>query len=245
MAQDPVTVNDIIVNAYYFLGEITPDTIPNDAEIERGRYLLNQMLDYFSGLGVYIANVKQFNVTLTPNKAIYTVSDEIPADFNFNSIVELDFVNILLTNGGSWPVRVIDRGNILSHYNYSQFQALPNVVYLDKFPRYSQLTFYPTPDLAYITEIRSKVMYDSLQLFEVITQLPRHYFWFMQISLAKKLSFYYPGRWDPDKEQELKDAKKELKAATTKNILTKPSNILSRPYGSVGGYGPYPWINGF
>jgi hypothetical protein len=248
MSQDTTTVNDLIVNAYYWLGEISPDTIPEPAEVNRGLYLLNQLIDYFSGLGVYIGIVKQFNVTLTPNKAIYTVSDQVGADFNFNRIVELDFVNIILSNGGNWAVRIIDRAMLLNHYTYTKFNQLPSSVYLDKFARESKLTFYPAPDLAYITQIRAKVMLNRLALFEVITEVPPHYYYFMQLALAKRLSFYYPGRWDADKEAELSLVRKELKAASVVNLTTKPSSILSQPYGTYGAYGIYPWgpfVGGF
>lgn len=241
MSQDTTTVNEIIVNAYYWLGEISPDVIPKDAEIQRGLYLLNQMIDWFSGLGVYIGVVQQFDVNLVPGQAIYTVSDQLPADFTFNRIVSLEYVNIILSSGGNCPVRIIERSMILNHYTYSNFNALPQSVYLDKFSRESKLTFYPSPDLAYVTQIRAKVMLNRLALFEVITEVPPHYYYFMQMALAKRLSFYYPGRWDADKEQELKDAKKELKAASPLNITTKPSNILSRPYGAYSGGGIYPW----
>lgn len=239
MTQDTRTTNDIINNAFYYLGEITPDVIPSASLVSRGLFLLNNMLDSFSRLGVYIPLIKLINVTLVPGQATYVISNIVPADFNFDRIVELDFVNISIENI-SYPVRVVDRAVLLNNVRYTLIQQRPGSVYIDKLELQTNITFYPVPDLAYETEIRAKFMLDRLSLFQIINELPPYYYDFLITALARKLHNYYPSTaWTPEKEMEYKEMVEEIRAAAEINLLINPDNILMNPfqYGYYTRYG--------
>lgn len=230
MAQDSRSVNDIINNAYYLLGEISPDVIPTASQVNTGLYILNDMLDSFSSLGVYVPFIKAINVQLTPGQGTYVVSNIVPADFNFNRIVELDFVTVTVQQI-SYPVNVVDRAVILNQVRFSQGQTRPGAVYMDKLDLQTNLTFYPKPDQAYQCEIRAKFMFDRLSLYEVINEVPPKYYKFLRYALARELRSYFPSSsWDDIKESEYQMMLKNIKASPEINILINPDGLLMTPY---------------
>jgi hypothetical protein len=230
MAQDIRTTNDIINNAFYLIGEITPDVIPPAPMIARGLFLLNDLLDSFSGEGVYIPTIKEITVTLIPGQATYIVSNIVPADFNFNRLVELDFVTIQVQTI-DYPVQVVDRAVILNNVRYPSLQAQPSKVYIDRLDLQTNLTFYPTPNLAYTTKIRAKFMLNSLALFQVINEMPRYSYRFLRYALGRELSSYYPSStWTQKQEDDYLKMYQVIKGSAEINILIDPDPILMQSY---------------
>jgi hypothetical protein len=230
MAQDSRTTNDIINNAFYLIGEITPDVIPPASMIARGLFLLNDLLDSFSGEGIFIPNIKEINVNLTPGQAKYTVSNIVPADFVFNRIVELDFV-LLTVQTISYPVQIVDRAVVLNNVRYPSLQAMPSKVYLDRLDLQTDLTFYPTPNLAYATTIKGKFMLDRLSLFQVINEVPPYFYRFLRYALARELRSYYPSStWADTQENEYQKMYQMIKGSSEINILIDPDAILMQSY---------------
>lgn len=230
MAQDSRTVNDIINNALYLIAAISPDRIPPASMVSRGLYLLNDMLDSFSSLGVYIPYIKTLDFTMVPNQGTYSISNIVPADIVANRIVELDFVTVTVQEV-SYPVNVVDRAVILNQVRFAQGQTRPGAVYMDKQDLQTNLTFYPKPDQQYQCQIRAKFMLDRLSLFQVITEVPPHYYKFLRYALARELRSYYPSSsWDEIKENEYQMMLKNVKAAPEINILINPDGLLMTPY---------------
>ena len=230
MAQDSRTVNDIINNAFYLLGEVTPDTIPSASMVDRGLFLLNDMLDSFSGEGVFIPTIKEVSVTLTPNQATYTVSNIVPADFNLNRIVELDFV-IIRQENIDYPIRIVDRAVVLNVIRYPTLVGLPDKVFLDRLELQSNLTFYPTPSLAFNVKMRAKFMLDRLSMFQVINEVPPYYYKFLRYGLARELSSYYPSsQWKEVQENEYQMMLQRIKGSAEVNLLIDPDYILLSPF---------------
>lgn len=230
MTQDTRTTNDIINNAFYFLGEVTPDVIPSASLVARGLFLLNNILDSFSRLGVYIPLIKEINVQLNPGQATYVISNIVPADFNFNRIVELDFVILTLENI-NFPVRIVDRAVVLNGIRYPTILQRPGEVYIDRQELQTNIVFYPAPDLAYQCSIRAKFMLNRLSLFQVITEVPPYYYDFLITALARKLYDYYPStQWTPKKEEDYQMMLKDIKAAPEINLLIQPDALLMFPY---------------
>lgn len=228
MAQANRTVNDLINEAYYLIGEVSPDTIPTASMVERGLQVLNETLDSF--LGVLIPYIKTIDITLTPNKATYSVSNVIPADFDFNRIVELDFVtlNYLNTN---YPIRIVDRAVILNQIRYPTAYTRPYYIYLDNLDLQSNLVFYPSPDLAYNISIRAKFMMNNFELYKVITEVPPKYFKFLKYSLARELRSYYPSsNWPETSEDTYQKMLKNAKSGSEINMLINPDPILMTPW---------------
>lgn len=236
MPQDTRTVNDIINNAFYLLGEVTPDRVPTTSMINQGLFCLNDMLDSFSGEGVYIPIIKELDVTLVPNQQIYVVSNIVPSDFNFNRIVSLEYVVITLENI-QYPVRVVDRAVVLNSIRYPTLVGMPDKVYLDRLELQSNLTFYPTPSQAFTCSLRCKFMLDRLTLFQAITEVPAYYYKFLRYGLARELSAYYPSAsWKTNtfafsvQEEEYQAMYQRIKGSAEVNLLIDPSYILLSPF---------------
>jgi hypothetical protein len=230
MAQDSRTVNDIINNAFYLLGEISPDVVPSASDVNTGLYVLNDLLDSFSGASVLIPFIKTIDVTLVPNQGTYVISNIVPADFNFNRIVELDFVTVTIQQI-SYPVNIVDRAVILNQVRFSQGQTRPGAVFMDNLDLQTNLTFYPKPDQAYSCQIRAKFMFDRLSLFQVITEVPPKYYRFLKYALARELLAYYPsGSWSATTEDEYKKMLANIETSAEINVLINPDGLLMTPY---------------
>jgi hypothetical protein len=145
-------------------------------------------------------------------------------------MVELDFVVITYQNI-NFPVRIVDRAVVLNNIRYPQIVQRPGEIFMDRLELQSNLTFYPSPDLAYHASIRAKFMLDSLALYETITNVPPYYFDFLITALARKLSSYYPSsRWKEQQEADYQMTLKEMKAAPEVNLLIDPDELLMYPY---------------
>lgn len=242
MAQHNTTVNDLINEAYYLIGEVSPDTVPTASMVDRGLGILNRTLDSFASLGVYIPYIKAIDISLTAGKNSYSISDVIPADFNFNRIVELDFVTINYLNT-NYPIRVVDRSVILNQMRFPTAYTRPSYVYMDNLDLQTNLVFYPAPDLAYDVTVRGKFMLKHFELFEVITEIPPKYFELMVYALGRKLRSYYPsGNWTREAEDDYQTMLKNIKSGSEINIMINPDPILMTPWNrNYNNF--YPWGN--
>ncbi len=77
MGQTPITVNDIIVNAFNLIGEISPNEPIGGDQMSRGLSLLNDLIASFSTAGVYIPFITDITWLLTPGQGSYKVSDKL------------------------------------------------------------------------------------------------------------------------------------------------------------------------
>lgn len=232
MPQKNRNVNDIINNAFYMLGEFSPNKIPESRDVAQGLYLLNDMLDYFSSKGVLIPFFTESVFTMTPGKGSYTFSKTINnADVDSERIVELDFVNII-NEGVSYEVRVLPISQFKKITLLQDLQSWPSACYLQREPLKSVITFHPKPQLSFECRVTGKYMLDHLELTDQIDEIPAYYFRFLRYALARELKEFYPSsHWSEASENEFKTMYKSMAAATDLDVSLEPSRILSDQYG--------------
>lgn len=231
MPQTSRTTNDIIVRAFYLIGEFAPDETPSGSQITEGLYYLNDLFDSFSALGIYIPFIRELVFDLEIGKDEYTISNLVPADVNFERIVELDYVNIIRETV-SYPVRIIKRADLLNSARVVNIKSRPGFVIFVRDDLVSKLKFYATPDFPFECHVRAKFMLDHLGLFDNLDEVPPYYFRFLRYALGRELLNVYPSsNWSAQAEGEYQIMLKNLTAATDINLTIYPDNLLMKRYG--------------
>jgi hypothetical protein len=235
MPQKPKTANDIIVNAFHMIGEFSPDEIPSASEITKGLELLNEILDSFSSLGVYIPFIQRVTFTMTPGEGFYifSTSPNVQADVISDNIVGLNFVNVI-RNNTSYPLRIISRSQLYDSSFQQNLKSRPSYVILERSNEFSGLQFYPLPDFAYECEVRGKFVFDRVDLYSNLEGIPRNYFRFLRYCLARELLEYYPsGNWSQRAEMTYQRMMNDAKASNDVDMTIVPGQILQKRYGDI------------
>ncbi len=235
MPQVPRTANDIILRAFYLIGEVSPNEVPTAAQAAEGLYSFNDLLDSFSAVGVMIPFIKKLNFTMTVGKDEYTISNIAGqnADIDFERIVELDYVNIIRENI-SYPCRVIKRSELLNNTRLVNLKTRPGFVILIRSDLDSTLKFYPVPAFPYEVNVRAKFMLDHVELFDRLDEVPPYYYRFMRYALARELLNIYPSaNWSPQAEKDYEIMLKNVTAAADIDMAIFPDNILMSPFGDI------------
>lgn len=231
--QSPITINDIIINAYNLIGEISPSEPIKADQMSRGLFLLNDLVASFSNAGVYIPFITKLEWILTPGQAEYRVSDIITTspDIQNNRIVSLEYVQVIQTTT-SFPIKIIPRAEIFNNYFQVQLSTRPSYVYLDRQNLYDTIIFYPIPDYAYDAIARCKLILNQFEINQQLDNVPNYYYRFLRYALARELISYYPSsNWNEQAESEYS---RMLKAVTTSNdfdMTIVQDVILMHPYG--------------
>jgi len=231
MPQTPRTANDIIVKAFYLIGEFSPDETPSGSQITEGLYYLNDLFDHFSSLGIFIPFIRELVFNMVDGQDEYTISNVIPADIEAERIVELDYVNII-RDSISYPVRIVKRSDVLNNTRLFDLKSRPGYVMLMKDDLLTKLKFYPVPSFQYECHVRAKFMLDHVELYDNLDEVPPYYFRFLRYALARELKDVYPSaNWSPTAEAAYQEMKENLKVANDVDMAIWTDNILMNKYG--------------
>ena len=229
MAQVAVTANDLILNAFYQLGELAVGEPADGFMKDTGLYLMNQLLDAFSCAQVYIPFETPISFDMVAGKDVYTISNVelIPDIFN-NRLVSLDYANYTYQSI-VYPLQITNKSQYYNLVRLNNIQARPVTIFLDKQITESIVTVYPIPNQTYPTILRGKVMINKLEYNTIIDQIPSYFLGFMQMALTRRLKGYYPsGNWSAEDEQEYQRMFDDLKASNELDMTIRTSGILTR-----------------
>lgn len=240
MAQVTKTVNQLIINSLYLLGELGVGETPDSFMLSTGLELLNELLTKFAADTIYIPFLTELSFNLVADKPTYSISDIVPADVTANRIVDLSFANYTVPSAGQgiiYPLQIINKAQYYGVTRLLPLNTRPGFIFLDKQDNESFITLYPAPDQPYPCLLGVKSMIDSLNANDSLEELPPFYYGFLKYCLARKFLSYYPsGNWPETAEQEYQDYFSTIKNANETDVTVRPSAILSRPE-------PFYWQN--
>jgi hypothetical protein len=240
MAQVTKTVNQLIINSLYLLGELGVGETPDAFMLSSGVELLNELLTKFAADSIYIPYITELNFNLVVGQRTYSISDIVPADVVGDRIVDLSYANYTVPSAGQgiiYPLQIINKAQYYGVTRLTPLNTRPGFIFLDKQDTESFITLYPSPDQPYPCLLGVKSMIDSLASGQSLEELPPFYYGFLKYCLARKFLSYYPsGNWPQTAEDEYQDYFSTIKNANETDVTVRPSAILSRPE-------PFYWQN--
>jgi hypothetical protein len=232
MTQVSRTVNQLINNSLYLLGELGVNETPDSFMLSTGLDLINELLDKLSADSIYIPYLTTLAFTMVPGQADYEISNIVTADVPADRIVDLSFANYTVPGASSgiiYPLRIIAKSQFYNVTRVTPFDTRPSTIFLDKQAFESIVTIYPAPDQPYPCELRAKIMIDQLDEHEDLGSLPPFYYGFMKRALARTWKQYYPsGNWTEKMEEEYWDYYNILKSTNETDVTIRPSMTLTR-----------------
>lgn len=241
MTQVVRTVDDLIVNSLYLLGELGVGENADSFMLSTGLDLVNELLDKFAADSIYIPYITEIDHTFTVGQATYSISDMIPADITQDQIVDLSYATYTVPTTGAtnliYPMRIINKAEYYGVVRQNNLQARPGFIFLNKQPLESFITVYPAPDQPYPFTLYVKCMLNQLGHESTLGELPPNYYGFLKYALARKFLSYYPsGNWSQTSEDEYQDYYTTMKNANETDLTIRPSVILTAPE-------PFYWPN--
>jgi hypothetical protein len=102
MPQTVRTVNQLIINSLYLIGELGVGEPPDAFMLTTGLDLVNEILDSFAADSIYIPYLTTLSFTMTPGKPTYSISDMIiGTDITADRVVDLSFANYVVPGLGA------------------------------------------------------------------------------------------------------------------------------------------------
>lgn len=240
MAQVTKTVNELIVNSLYLLGELGVGEAPDSFMLSSGLDILNELLTKFAADSIYIPYLTELSFDMVEGQSTYSISDIVAADVNGNRIVDLSYANYTVPSAGQgiiYPLQIINKAQYYGVTRLTPLNTRPGFIFLDKQDVKSFITLYPAPDQPYPCLLGVKSMIDSLAANDTLQELPPFYYGFLKYSMARKFLSYYPsGNWNQTAEDEYQDYFSTIKNANETDMTIRPSAMLSRPE-------PFYWQN--
>jgi len=236
------TTEDIILSAYYRIGEIRPNEVPSDGQINQGFYLLNNMIGALSMDNLFIPLDSSVSFFTVPGFDKYKFTTELapigppvlppaPIFIPSNRIVKLNFVTLTFTGStGSiiYPVTILSKAEFYGMIRVTNLVGPCTYCFLDIQANDSTIQFYPTPNLSYPVTVQSKVGLDYVTRFTDVTTLPPFYFEFLETALARKLLAYYPSaNWPETAEKEYQVMRKLIQGANSWDCTVRIDETLN------------------
>lgn len=240
MAQVVRTVDELIINSLYLLGELGVGETPDGFMLTTGLDLVNEILDKLSSDSIYIPYLTTLTHTFVIGKSTYSIGS-IGADITGDRVLDLTFANYVVPTTGAtnliYPMRIISKAEYYNIVRQNDLLARPGFIFLDKQAIDSFITVYPAPDQPYQFSVQVKSMIDKLTDQETLGELPPNYYGFMKYALARKFLAYYPsGNWPQQNEDEYQDYYTTLRSANETDLTIRPSVVLTAPE-------PFYWPN--
>jgi hypothetical protein len=233
MTQTTRTVNDLILSAFYLIGEFDEeDTIPG-VDFERAFDLINLIIDHFSDAASYIPITEERTFALIPGQREYIFSN-VPgvfADVQSNRIASLQYCNIVQQDIW-WPVNIVTRTPLFNNYYNLNVTFRPTYVLVRQQVEKTILQFFPAPNQTYDCQIQAKFYINKFEKFQPIRNTPLSLQRFFIYALGRELLQYYPsGNWSATAEDTYQTMMADLLNTNDIDLSVRSSALIrSRAY---------------
>ena len=243
MAQIIRSTNDIIVNALYLIGELSPNETPDAFMLVTGLDIINELLDKWNSDSIYIPYLTTVTFNFEIGKETYSISDITSADITADRVIDLTFANYNVPTTGPtqliYPLRIISKAEYYEVTRQSNLTTRPQMIVLNKQSTESLVLVYPVPDQPYLCTLQMKLMLNSLVQQDTIGELPPNAYGLLKYAVARKFCGYYPSaNWTDQMENEYQEYMQIWKNTNETDLSIRPSSIMSNP-------DPFYWQNIF
>lgn len=224
------TSNDLIIGSFNLIAVYSPDDVPQDRDIHVGLNALNEILTSFASSGQFIPFRKKVTFPLNAGQQSYIISDSVPADLVMSPMVELSECNINF-NDVIYPCLVVPYSNIVNNARVSNLQSIPSTVYLQKYPNYSELFFYPSSTglISLTATIYGKFYLSVVDRFQELVDIPAYYIRFLKYELGRNLADIYPSaNWTERTESTYQRLYKQISSVNDIDMSIQGDALLRR-----------------
>src|SRR5436189_5508262 len=114
MTQTIKTVNQLIINSLYLLGELGVGETPDAFMLSSGLEILNELLTKFDADSIYIPFLTEISFNMVAQQATYSISNlpSVSVDVTNNRVVDLSFANYTVPSAGQgiiYPLQIINK----------------------------------------------------------------------------------------------------------------------------------------
>jgi hypothetical protein len=240
MSQVVKTVNELITNSLYLLGELGTNETPDSFMLSTGLELINEILAMYDSDSIFIPYITTVSFDMVVGQRTYSLSDMVPADVITNRVVDLSYANYTVPSAGQgiiYPLQIINKAQYYGVTRLTPLNTRPGFIFLDKQAEESFITLYPSPDQPYPCQLGVKSMLDSVIANGNLGQMPPFYYGLLKFTLSRRFLAYYPsGNWPQQNEDTYQEYMNIIKNANETDLTIRPSAILSRAE-------PFYWQN--
>jgi hypothetical protein len=242
MTQITRTVNELIVNSLYLLGELGVGEPADNFMLSSGLEIINEILARFDSDSIFIPYLTELSFNMVANQPTYSISNivGVTPDITANRVVDLSFANYTVPSAGQgiiYPLQIINKAQYYGVTRLLPLNTRPGFIFLDKQALDSFVTLYPAPDQPYPCLLGVKSMLNSVLANQSLAELPPFYYGLLKYSLAREFRSYYPsGNWNETAEETYNDYMSTIKNSNETDVTIRPSAVLSRPE-------PFYWQN--
>lgn len=240
MSQVVKTVNELITNSLFLLGELGTNETPDSFMLSTGLELINEILAMFDSDSIFIPFITTVSFNMVVAQRTYSLSEIIPADVFTNPVVDLSYANYTVPSAGQgiiYPLQIINKAQYYGVTRLTPLNTRPGFIFLDKQANESFITLYPSPDQPYPCELGVKSMLNSVVANGNLGAMPPFYYGLLKFVLSRRFLAYYPsGNWPQQNEDTYLEYMNIIKNSNETDLTIRPSAILSRPE-------PFYWQN--
>ena len=231
------TARDLIQASLEQLGVYAPGETVSDADMERGLWVLNGMLDSWSNESLACFATLEQSTPLVVNKTAYTVGPG--GDINGTRPLKiLDTAYLQDVLGNNFEVRVVEQDVWNSIANRTTTSDVPDTLFYD--PQYPLgiVNIFPVPSLDYTLHFDSDMQLSQFPNLSAVMTLPPGYQDALQHNLTVRLKpFFKAGQLDPIIAELASETKGIIKRTNIKPVVAIYDNeIVARGTGNYNIY---------
>lgn len=234
MSQNARTINDLITEAFYQIGEYGVGEAIDGYAMVTGLNIINEHLDFLSSANVRIPFLNTIDFVTTIGKADYTISTIPGYDIDSDRVTDLVFATYVLPptvqNSIIFPIEIVDHVSFYNNMRMTNLQSRPSMIMLENQTQYSIIKFYPQPDQEYPVTLKVKQYIDNVSFNVDISEVPVYYERYLRFALARELLAFYPSaNWPQQAEADFQDMKDQIFGITA-DLQVQPSILLDKCY---------------
>lgn len=223
MSQPTESVREFVADSYQLISADTPTVSLQGNDLSKGIAILNRLLRQYSANGLMITVSKQvdFMIDIGQGEITFGESDYTPTPDVTSEGRLVNLLNAWVTlENVTYPLIDESRTEFFSSYKYATLAGLPRYVIVKPETNLTTVQVFPAPSQPYLLSVYAKFQLATLTANDDMSELPTYYFLYLQFALAKYLC-KYKGRnaaWTPDLEDEYKQLKADMEAASSQNL---------------------------
>ncbi|MDE2439731.1 MAG: hypothetical protein KGP14_01810 [Betaproteobacteria bacterium] len=234
------TARDLIQASLEQLGVYSSGETVSDADIERGLWVLNGMLDAWSIESLMCFAILEQSGALVPGKTAYTIG----TGGNFNMSRPQDIIEgygaayLQDALGNNFPVNVVQKDQWNGIGNRTTTSNIPDTLFYDSQMPLGIINIFPTPLLNYTLFWDSYTPLTQFANLSTVMNFPPGYQDAIQFNLTVRMKPYFNGaQLDPDIKELARETKGNIKRANIKPVEAVYANeIVAKGAGSYNIY---------